>query len=110
MLPALKGFYGLADVTDDAVWYSYQDEPLKWHYPIGLLHDLLQEVSLPWSISVHVRDYPTAKLLRGSAQDMFMSMIKEADFVRHGSTKKVMNLSKKDHSLLWQSLGSGKIR
>ncbi|CEG83591.1 hypothetical protein RMATCC62417_17485 [Rhizopus microsporus] len=38
---------------------------------------------------------------------MFMSMIKEADFLRNGNTKKVMNLSKRDHTQLWQSIASG---
>lgn len=32
----------------------------------------------------------------------------QADFLRNGTTKKVMNLSKRDQSQLWQSLALGK--
>jgi hypothetical protein len=34
----------------------------------------------------------------------------QADFLRNGSTKKVMNLSKRDSTQLWQSLASGKLK
>ncbi|KAF9908085.1 autophagy protein 5 [Linnemannia zychae] len=35
-----------------------------------------------------------------------MSMIKEADYIRNGSTKKVMNMSKSDQTQLWEGLWS----
>ncbi|KAI8147430.1 autophagy protein Apg5-domain-containing protein [Fennellomyces sp. T-0311] len=89
------------------IWYDFDGEPLKWHYPIGLLYDLSGCADRPWRITIHFRDFPDELLKSPSveaAQDMFMSMVKQADFLRHGTTKRVMNLSKKDQSQLWQSL------
>ncbi|KAI9315603.1 autophagy-related protein 5, partial [Dichotomocladium elegans] len=92
------------------VWYEYQGQPLKWHYPIGLLYDLQGGAELPWRITIRFSGFPTDKLLRNpsveSAQDMFMAMVKQADFLRHGTTKRVMNLSKSDQTQLWRSLWS----
>ncbi|KAG0359608.1 autophagy protein Apg5-domain-containing protein [Gamsiella multidivaricata] len=108
-------------IGDDAeVWYDYEGTPLKWHYPIGLLYDIhgLQASSgrgmngslLPWKITVHFQNFPADKLIKSQAvdscQDYFMSMIKEADYLRNGSTKKVMNMSKSDQTQLWDGLWS----
>ncbi|KAI9492838.1 autophagy protein Apg5-domain-containing protein [Zychaea mexicana] len=96
------------DLTHTDVWYDYQGEPLKWHYPIGLLYDMSGSKDRPWHITVHFQNFPTDKLLMTpsveATQNMFMSMVKQADFIRHGSTKRVMNLSKNDQSQLWQAL------
>ncbi|KAI9253335.1 autophagy protein Apg5-domain-containing protein [Helicostylum pulchrum] len=95
-----------------SVWYQDSNrQPLKWHYPIGLLYDLYSNLeSLPWSLILCFKNLPTDILLLKptpeTMQDMFMSMVKEADFLRNGTTKKVMNLSKRDQSRLWQSLAS----
>ncbi|KAI9474289.1 MAG: autophagy protein 5 [Benjaminiella poitrasii] len=96
-----------------SVWYDYNDKPLKWHYPIGLLFDMQSDSSvLPWLLTLHFKNLPTNDILLKptpeTMQDMFMSMMKEADFLRYGNTKKVMNLSKHDSTQLWQSLVSGR--
>ncbi|CAI2192434.1 20458_t:CDS:2 [Funneliformis geosporum] len=106
-------------IGDDAeIWYDVDGIPLKWHYPIGLLFDLHtgyrpdsnSPPPLPWPVTVHFKNFPLDKLIRAQAidatQDFFMSMIKEADFLRNGSTKKVMNLSKNDQTQLWDGLWS----
>ncbi|KAF9153642.1 autophagy protein 5 [Actinomortierella ambigua] len=109
-------------IGDDAeVWYDYEGTPLKWHYPIGLLYDLhgiqassnkpgARETLLPWKVTVHFQNFPADRLIKSQAvdicQDYFMSMIKEADFLRNGSTKKVMNMSKADQTQLWDGLWS----
>ncbi|CAO3703993.1 unnamed protein product [Rhizopus stolonifer] len=97
----------------ESIWYEYDNEPLKWHYPIGLSYNLHSHtITLPWSITIHFKNLPTnlvlAKPTETTMQNMFMSMVKEADFLRTGSTKKVMNLSKHDQIQLWQSLSSDK--
>ncbi|CAJ0766859.1 17047_t:CDS:2 [Entrophospora sp. SA101] len=88
-------------IVDDAeIWYDVDGTPLKCPPP------------LPWSVTVHFKDFPADKLIRAQAidatQDFFMSMIKEvgADFLRNGTTKKVMNLSKNDQTQLWDGLWS----
>ncbi|KAI7852768.1 putative autophagy-specific protein [Circinella umbellata] len=96
------------EITNTEIWYDYEGEPLKWHYPIGLLYDMSGSKDRPWQITVHFHNFPNEKLLKSpsveAAQDMFMSMMKQADFLRYGTTKRVMNLSKKDQSQLWESL------
>lgn len=82
------------------------------HYPVGLLFDLKTNAAeLPWCITLHFKDLPLSQILQKptpeTVQDMFMSMVKEADFLRNGSTKKVMNLTKRDQTQLWQSLAAG---
>ncbi|TPX53939.1 hypothetical protein PhCBS80983_g06104 [Powellomyces hirtus] len=109
------GFSG----SDAEVWFECQGIPLKWHYPVGLLCDYqMADIDhsagpLPWHITVHFLNFPADKLIRvspdssiPSIRDAFMSMVKEADFMRHGTIKKVMGLSKQDQTQLWDSLVS----
>ncbi|KAJ2896802.1 autophagy protein 5 [Coemansia aciculifera] len=93
-------------IKETDIWFEYKGQALKWHYPIGLLYDMLVsdvhrgDAELPWSLTLHVRKLPTAKIIAQPngqlMRDMFMAMIKEADFIRNGSTKRVMDLSKND--------------
>jgi hypothetical protein len=71
---------------------------------------------------LHLRpeDYPSSHLLpydggdggksgtsggpEGPVQEVFMNSMKEADYMRNGSAKAVMSLSKKDSTTLWDSL------
>ncbi|KAF9283558.1 autophagy protein 5 [Mortierella alpina] len=115
-----RHFGGKVPQSLSDVWYEYEGTPLKWHYPIGLLYDIhvLQSHSqkaseasmLPWKITVHFQDFPADKLIRhstaDSSQDYFMSMIKEAEYLRNGSTKKVMNMPMADQTQLWDGLWS----
>ncbi|KAG0246440.1 autophagy protein 5 [Mortierella sp. GBA43] len=85
-------------IGDDAeVWYDFEGRGMN-----GSL--------LPWKVTVHFQNFPTDKLIKSQAidscQDYFMSMIKEADYLRNGSTKKVMNMSKSDQTQLWDGLWS----
>ncbi|KAJ2746133.1 autophagy protein 5 [Coemansia sp. BCRC 34301] len=93
-------------IKETDIWFEYKGQALKWHYPIGLLYDMLVndvhrgDAELPWSLTLHVRKLPTAKIIAQPSgqlmRDMFMAMIKEADFIRNGSTKRVMDLTKND--------------
>lgn len=50
---------------EDEVWFSFNDTPLKWHYPIGLLFDLLvTDDILPWVITVKFSKYPEEVLFK----------------------------------------------
>ncbi|XP_063719083.1 autophagy protein 5-like [Symsagittifera roscoffensis] len=90
----------------DEVWFEYNGCKLKWHYPIGLLYDLLaSEDALPWVITVHLTNFPKSELLRNSAsldslQSYFIMCVKEADALRHRS-QVMSNLQKSDYNKLW---------
>ena len=51
----------------DEIWFEYAGEPLRWHYPIGVLFDLhgVQD-KLPWKITVHFKEFPEEILIRCS--------------------------------------------
>lgn len=122
-------------------WFSHGVDPLNWHYPVGLLHDLAlakgnessNGTSLrPWTLTIHfnVEAYPTAilpftdpdlsmtrsMLVEGvdctgaqmassmTLQNAFYSSLKQADCLRFGSCKRMMNLSKTAQIQLWDSL------
>lgn len=106
--------------------------PLKWHYPIGLLFDLYAGAEpatrsntpnpdaqvdgspLPWRLNVHFGDWPVEDLVRLDPDgmvmnDAFINSVKEADFLRNGTAKGIMSLSKEDSSGLWKAVENGNI-
>ena len=149
LLPRLHAFFRTyliaPDVRPHDGWFEYEDVPLKWHYPVGLLFDLyagtepaqddldaasaLKEAArlgghtgssepstasaattvLPWRLTLHFADFPASSLIRLDADgkvlhDAFVNSVKEADFLRNGTAKPVMSLSKPDSQQLWDSL------
>ncbi|KAF9893580.1 hypothetical protein FE257_010892 [Aspergillus nanangensis] len=113
-------------------WFSFEGVPLKWHLPVGLLYDLYAGADpaskgsggnsddanwaadstddpLPWQLTVHFSDWPDEELVRLDADgmvmnDAFINSVKEADFLRNGTAKGIMSLSKEDSSGLWRSV------
>ncbi|PWN87026.1 hypothetical protein FA10DRAFT_269630 [Acaromyces ingoldii] len=63
---------------------------------------------IPWRLTLRLRNPPLDKLHStaglASCRASFMSMLKEADFVRYGSTKRVTNLRKSDQDQLWDGV------
>ncbi|KAL4885901.1 autophagy protein Apg5-domain-containing protein [Aspergillus karnatakaensis] len=134
LLPKLRAFFdsSLIDPAASAAhdgWFSFEGVPLKWHYPVGLLYDLYAGAEpatkssdaeytssdsnktdpLPWRLVVHFSNYPADELVMldangGAMHDAFINSVKEADFVRNGTAKGIMSLSKDDSSGLWQSV------
>ena len=121
------------DVPSHQGWFSFQNTPLKWQYPTGLLLDLLAgcvpeqgieaapqqqqnhskmtPTSSSWDLNVHFSDWPAEQLLPLDAtgklhQDAFFQSVKEADYLRNGSAKTIMMLSKEDSTALWESVVS----
>nr|QSV39517.1 autophagy associated protein [Locusta migratoria] len=96
------------DKQNAEMWLDYNGQPLKWHYPIGVLYDLYaSESSLPWNITVHFDKFPETELLhcpgREAVESHFMACVKEADVLKHRS-QVVSNMQKKDHMQLWLGL------
>ena len=116
----LKPLTDTADLQERNVWFHDKEGvALKWHYPIGLLYDLhskdpiTSDSNLPWTIHAKFDSFPTDQLIpfTGTSQqepsrDQFMATIKQADFIRHGSIKNIMGLTKQDQSTLWDAVSS----
>ncbi|KAF2133935.1 autophagy protein-like protein 5 [Dothidotthia symphoricarpi CBS 119687] len=114
------------DVLPSDAWLSYEGVPLKWHYPLGLLYDLysgaepaypsstfnhMDPSPLPWRLTLHFSAYPTDQLVKLDDQDkhmhdLFIHSVKEADYLRTGTGKTVMFLSKEDSTQLWDGVKS----
>lgn len=138
LLPKLHAFFQSSlinpEVSPTDAWISFEEVPLKWHYPLGLLYDLfsgaepldLDSVGLaehvassqatvetsttatpiPWKLVIHYTDYPEEQLIRldpemRTMQDVYINAVKEADFVRNGTARTVMSMSKDDSDNLW---------
>lgn len=99
------------EVTDinDEMWFSYNGKPLKWHYPIGVLFDILSyDTPLPWSITVHFSCFPADEVLscksgyvEKTVESHLLNTLKQSDSIKFGTAKKVQGLMKKDHLALW---------
>lgn len=102
-----------ASNQDDSkdMWLENNGQPLKWHYPIGVLYDLYGSNQLPWNLTVHFKKFPENEVIRCHGREAmeahFMSTLKEADCLKHRSV--VMNAMKKnDHKQLWMGLCNDK--
>ncbi|KAJ5222296.1 uncharacterized protein N7469_008536 [Penicillium citrinum] len=127
----LRAFFASSLINPDAEyhegWFAFEGVPLKWHYPIGLLFDLYAgadpasksasggdrspevESPLPWRLTVHFSDWPAEDLVRLDPDgmvlnDAFINSVKEADFLRNGTAKGIMSLSKEDSAGLWKAV------
>ncbi|KAH7073031.1 autophagy protein 5 [Paraphoma chrysanthemicola] len=120
------------DIQPSELWLSYEGVPLKWHYPLGLLYDLYsgaepayppdstsptqkhetseeERSHLPWRLTVHFSEYPNEQLVRLDNEDkhmhdLYFNSVKEADYLRTGTGKTVMFLSKEDSTQLWDGV------
>lgn len=54
------------DKVDQDMWLEYDGQPIKWHYPIGVLFDLYMgsDIQLPWNVTVHFEKFPEAHIFR----------------------------------------------
>ncbi|MCJ1288431.1 autophagy protein 5 [Xylographa opegraphella] len=125
LLPSLYAFFASFLITPEFDshdgWFSFEGVPLKWHYPLGLLYDLFSGASglqaqaegaqslLPWRLTLHFSGWPAGQLIPLDAEgkvlhDAFINSVKEADFLRNGSAKEIMTLSKNDSTQLWKSV------
>lgn len=118
------------DVPACQGWFSFEGVPLKWQYPVGLLFDLLSGSEpassadasvdpntkgsktsqiLPWDLILHFNNWPSENLIPLDADlkplhDTFMNSVKEADYLRNGTAKVIMSLSRDDSTKLWESV------
>ncbi|KAF2090488.1 autophagy protein 5 [Saccharata proteae CBS 121410] len=127
LLPRLHAFFesSLIDpnIHPSRGWFSFEEIPLKWHHPLGLLYDLYSGVSPaffpsdeptptppipPWRLVLHFTDWPPQLVPLDpeykALHDSFVNTVKEADFLRNGTAKAVMSLSKESSTQLWRAV------
>ena len=98
--------------TNPQIWFDLDGKPLKWHYPIGVLADSFSSNSAQGAvdITVHFEDFPEDAILRfhdmNAIEASFMSMLKEADHLKHRG-QAMNNMNKLQHKQLWNSLRAG---
>ncbi|KAK6986543.1 autophagy protein 5 [Biomphalaria glabrata] len=100
------------DPDHGEMWLEFDNQPLKWHYPIGVLYDLYgYQSELPWTLTVHFKNFPEDELLhcpsKEAVESHFMSVVKEADALKHRG-QAINNMQKKDHKALWTGLMNDK--
>ncbi|KAM0285649.1 hypothetical protein ACHAQH_001355 [Verticillium albo-atrum] len=93
LLPRLSAFFHEADTPITS--FHHEDLILR-NLPLGLLLDLYSP-PLPWRLTVG--DGPSWDMA-----DTFLNGVKEADFTRYGTAKRIMSLSKADTSTLWHAV------
>jgi len=92
------------------MWFEFNGQPIKWHYPIGLWFDMnANSATLPWTVTVHFENYPDSQILHCASKDairsQFMSTLKEADALKHKG-QVINSMQEKDHHQLWQGFQS----
>lgn len=77
---------------------------LPIHYSIGLLYDLCDgNLGLPWVLEVTAIEQSLEDPLKWT-HELYNSLIKEADYAQHSSSKRVLNLSTLEQEQLWSSI------
>ena len=88
------------------------------HWPIGLLYDNHTIAAtirptpttdpVPLRLVLHLAQPPTDKLLlvpsAEACKQAFMGQLKEADFIRWGSTKRMTSLRKAEQDGIWEGI------
>lgn len=100
-------------------YFTFDDVPLKWHLPLGLLYDVYvlstQDAGpessgaapLPFQLTLHFAQGSEKPTLPDATpvvlHDSFINSVKEADFLRSGTAKPIMTLSAQESKALWKS-------
>ncbi|KAG7364341.1 autophagy protein Apg5 [Nitzschia inconspicua] len=99
-------------------WFEDENtqEPLKWHYFVGVLFDSVHlensTASIPWKIRLHFHSYPSQTLLEldpasgvmTTVERTFKHALKQALVLLHGNNKVALNLSKQSHECIWKAI------
>uniref|UniRef100_A0A915J3Z4 Autophagy protein 5 n=1 Tax=Romanomermis culicivorax TaxID=13658 RepID=A0A915J3Z4_ROMCU len=89
----------------DGIWFEFNGFFLKWYYPVGVLYDYYGAKSIPWSITVHVKNYPENELEcddKCNVEFIFIQTLKEADQMKHRGHV-IENLQCHDYKQLWNN-------
>lgn len=55
-----------SEKQEQEMWLEFNGQPIKWHFPIGVLYDIFTagERQLPWNLTVHFDKFPEAEIFR----------------------------------------------
>eukprot|EP00040_Diaphanoeca_grandis_P005592 m.33570 g.33570 ORF g.33570 m.33570 type:complete len:287 (-) comp16840_c0_seq1:288-1148(-) len=101
----------LVTSIDNEIWFEYNGRPLKWNNPIGVLYDCFgADKGLPWEVTVHVKNYPESQIMRcasmGVIETHFINQIKQACYIKHGTTQLDGLSGSLDKKELWHGLAN----
>ncbi|KAF7635679.1 Autophagy protein 5 [Meloidogyne graminicola] len=109
----LQTLTGNVELDLSNVWLlNNGEEMLRWHYPIGVLYDMYRgaEQSLPWSVTVRLKDFPD-DLIRCLSKDtlkfVFIQSLKEASQIKH-KRNIVSTMTKEEHARIFDSIKNDK--
>lgn len=96
------------------IWFDINGVPLKWHYPLGVLCDVLvgSDVPTPLDVTVHFKstlDSQSALMpFRGISdiQRAFMNSYRQAVYLQHQSARKWQSLRMEMQTKLWDAVSS----
>lgn len=87
----------IVDICTGPVWFSYKSMALPWHYPVGLLHDILvtsmsDNIPDSWTIRVHMNDkdpyhFPGHEYqdpCNDLMEDVFLSQCRQGEYLYKG--------------------------
>jgi len=99
------------DLQSSEIWFEYQGRALKWNHPIGVLYDSFASTDgLPWRVVVHTSNYPTDRVMRcdgmAAIESHFVGQLKQASFIKHGTTQVEGLQSDTDRRQLWLGLAN----
>ena len=102
-----ESFAAVAPQLLGGFWFEHRDVGLRWHLPVGVLHDLVGDGEVPFRVFVRFADVPrTVVPCRGEsdAQTSFFNALKQALHLKTGSAKAFMDLAKADQDDLWNGV------
>ncbi|KAJ2936554.1 hypothetical protein H1R20_g535, partial [Candolleomyces eurysporus] len=111
-----------SSLKEEDWWFETEEGAIaKWHWPLGLIYDnhtismsvkgpppTPNATATPLRLILHLASPPTEKLMLSPSQEAckqaFMGQLKEADFIRWGSTKRVTGLRKLEQDGIWEGI------
>lgn len=108
------------------VWLEYENVPLKWNLPVGVLYDLLYlpgnfDFREPWVLQLRhhssATPYPSDQIIPFAANDgeilyekateqVVTHLLKLSCYVLNGNSRAMINLSESKSRALWDSIRS----
>lgn len=113
-----------SDLTATPVWLEYENVPLKWNLPVGVLYDLLyllgkKDPREPWVLELKHHSlsspYPSDKIIpfenegktslyEKTTCQVVMNHLKQSCYVVNGNSRAMVNLSESNSRALWDSI------